>query len=317
MGVDETAIYKNGMMAGGAGMPGVTVLGRAINCQPFRDGQSVLVSLPQRATVARTCTATYQSSAPPVTNEGTYGYDGTDDGSDNMAVAANTILAVSTTWTTTAIRQLHQVSFWLSRVGTPAIAGGGMPSMIARIYTDAAGDPNAMVTAYQARVNCTDIPLATTAAMTKCTFTFDCPVDLAALTTYHVVLTANYDVSAANYIQVHYNTVGAGAQRCRQLDVAWGAAALKNYWCEILELNFAAEGAGILPATAHTVIQADGANGNNVFIERRLFNVNALVRGPYIRPVLVFSAGAFTWQNVGIGVLLNDPLNIPTVDAAV
>jgi hypothetical protein len=315
MSVTEWCQFKYAGGYTGAAMAGVTVTGKAVNCQAWRDGQTELIAFPQRGTVARTCTVTWQSSPPPRTSEGTYGYDNVDDGHLHMATGANTKMAISSAFLTTGISQLHQVSFWLSRLGTPALAGGGTPRMRATINANAGADPDAQIGVFEGDINCADIPLGP--QPTKMTCIFDAPIDIAAATTYHVVLTAVYDVSAANNIAIHFNTVAGGAQRCRELDIAWGAAALRNFWMELLELNFAAEAANILPTVAHTVIQPEGVNQTGVFHERRNFNVNALVNGPYIRPVFTYGAGAFAWLPVLTGVTLADPINIPVAETLI
>ena len=293
---------------------GAAYTGRAIDTRPFRQGQSNVHVVRQASLAggAETLDFAWQSSAIPALHVDRYPYDGVDDGDENMGAVAATVLQAATSFTTVGACSIHGIALWMHRVGTPAYAAGDIPNVQVEIFTDGgAGVPGATVLAG----NVAMLPTASIAigtAPTKYIVTLPVPLDLAAATKYFVVVTANYDVDAANYVALHWNTVGAGAQRSAVFGAAWAVLGVKNFWFDLSYLTFAAEAVGILPdGTAHAqVLDSIIADAH----ERKEINFTELTRGPIIRPVITVGAGAVVWNLARMSAILSDPLVLPTAD---
>ena len=205
--------------------------GRNIDTGGFRAAQAnIIVSEPAGGGGADTCIIKFQESAGPIVSDQINGYDGADDGNEQLRDGAASNILLGVPFTPTVTGTINSVRLMLSTFGTPAIAAGGIPYVQVSIQADAAGDPSGTdIGGYSRRIPTAD--LAT--ALTEVSFWFDNAVDLTAASDYWIVVAGLYDVSATDCVQFHHNTV-VGTSGCKHYDAAWSAAdANIDYWYEI------------------------------------------------------------------------------------
>lgn len=214
---------------------GVTIYGGAVT--GLRDKRSAQINfVPQLidgAVLADTLATTFEESDPPAVFDQNLQFDGTDDGSIKLRDGAASNIRFGIPFTTVLGKTIHSVKLQLSRLGVPAIATS-VPNVSVSIQIDAAGSPGGTALGGASRK-----VLATAISTTRgeITFNFDVGVDLADATIYWIVLEGDYDVSAANCIQLHFNTV-AGTSGFKFFDAAWAADTNKDPWFWMEALDF-------------------------------------------------------------------------------
>lgn len=141
---------------------------------------------------------------------------------------SNVKLAITVAQGTTA-QKVKKIRLNATKVGTPANETNGLTLTI---ETDDAGDPSGTPI-----TNGTADTIATAGISDTATwidFSFSTPPTLDASTTYHIVVTSDYDTDTDNCISFDTDIVAAGAQICQYFDAAWAALSEKNISCQIL-----------------------------------------------------------------------------------
>lgn len=214
-------------------------------------------------------------------------FDGIDDGSEKLRDGAASNIRFGIPFTTTFAHTIYSVRLQMSRLGTPAIGAGGIPAVWATLETDAAGDPSGTAVGGSSRLYPT-ASIDTTRE--EITFFFDVGVDLANATDYWIVVEGNYDVSATDCIQLHYNTV-AGTSGCKFFDAAWAASVNIDYWFRMEYLIFA----DISPAIAHAQITE---GWNNIWDTLERVDINLEPIRDAVRAYYTVSGGTWTVANI-------------------
>jgi len=178
---------------------------------------------------ADTIDFTLEDSPAPERHASANLYDGVDDGHEHLRDGAASNLEFDIPFTQVGNQTIYSITLRMTRLGTPAKAGGGTPPQVwVSIEPDNAGDPsNTTVGGLSKGELCSNIGLLVPQDIT---FFFEIGVDLADATPYHIVVGGDYDVSATDTVQLHYNTV-AGTSTCKHYDAAWSAADVNiDYW---------------------------------------------------------------------------------------
>jgi hypothetical protein len=268
--------------------------GIAINASGFRSGQSLVITgEPTGGGGSDTLAVKLQHSPPPVVSENSSGYDGTDDGSEKLRDGAASNVAFAIPFTPDDDLTIWKVKLMLSKLGTPAIAAGGIPWVLVQVRPDDSGDPDASSIAASFYIRTADIP----EALSEVEFLFSDGFELSAATPYWLVITGNYDVDANNCIQVHYDDATSG---CKYYDSAWAALTDKNIWVVMEDLYFEDVPTSEVPVVTFT----EGTILNELIEGLDRQEVNMEMLNKYLRGYYTISGG--TW-GIGHGMYLGDP----------
>lgn len=237
-----------------------------------------------------------QESDPPSYLDQINAYDGTDDGSEKLRDGAGSNLLFAIPFTPSANITIYSAKLMLSRLGT--IAAG--KSVWCYIDTDSTGDPAGSAVAgaqnlpNSRKIECTNIPTS----IGEQTFFFEDGIDLTASTPYWLLIDGDYTVSAANCIQVHYDTATSG---CKYYDAAWAVMTNQNLWFRLQYLAFTdIVGAAFAQITEGWLNAIDVAER----IEVDLQTVKDAIRAHY-----TVSGGTWTIGNIlNVGLPLVKPL---------
>lgn len=175
-----------------------------------------------------------EADAPGLYHQNTY--DNVDDGSIKLkeGAALQTEIAIPFTQSAVDYRTPIGVVLWVSKLGIPALAAGGKPSISVSIETDAAGDPSGTSVSDSYNLATEDI----SGLLTGVLIGFQGgPAAVANGGSYWVVIKPNYDASATDCIQVHYNTV-VGTSACKVNSGGWAAIANQDVWFQLHQVTF-------------------------------------------------------------------------------
>ncbi len=125
----------------------------------------------------------------------------------------NDNIELGISWLTVGAITLYQVKVKLKAIGTVPAS-----TLKLEIQGDSTGDPDGTAVATSELIDATSITTDSTGAYYI--FTFKTPADLSAATTYHVVLSGTYALSAVNQVQLGVETVGSGGN-LEIFDAAW------------------------------------------------------------------------------------------------
>ena len=137
---------------------------------------------------------------------------------------ASTNVSLSTIYATGLVASsLKSVWYYLGTTGTPS----GTATVTCAVQSDSSGSPSGTVLATAGTVLVSSI----VAAGGWVQFTFATPLDLAASTTYHLVLSASYTASGSNYVNVSVTTVASGGTFETDTSGAWTEVGTQTALC--------------------------------------------------------------------------------------
>jgi len=236
---------------------------------------------------ANTLDMVLQASPVPVEHASRNTFDGIDDGHEALFDGAASNLFFAIPFTTIGACTIYQIRLRLSRLGTPAKAGGGTPPCVyVSIQGNGGGDPDGTNVGGTSR----GVPTADIAVtLDEYVFTFEIGVDLAALTTYWIVISPDYDTDIANLINVHYNTHASG---CKFFDAAWAVMVNQDIWYTMNYLIYTTVSKTDIEGGDIPTFTEDSEVNMLDWWERREVNVSAC-SGPFVRfKFSVFGAGS-------------------------
>ena len=129
---------------------------------------------------------------------------GAESTSNVLRSATDTNIKFAAKVTQSGTRQIDSVSLRIKQLGTITVG----KKMTVTLETDSTGDPSGTLVHEDATVDLVVDNVASTFAFVK--FTFPRPINIADTTVYHIVLVADYDVSATDNIQWATSTVSSG-----------------------------------------------------------------------------------------------------------
>lgn len=211
-------------------------------------------------------------------------------------VEDSTNIKIAFTVTQDSARTINSVTLRMRKVGSPTVTN----NVTLTINTNNSGAPSG--TAVQSDATDTVLISSIGSTWTWVTFTFDRPVDLAASTVYHYVLSGNYTISTTAYIQVMVETVGSGGDFTSQGPAsAWTASTTKDIVGRILRYNFSTITGAAFDTATHTV-------GKFSTVDVDLRSKKRYVRA---KATIVGSSGSFVSSGA---LILGEALNKPVSD---
>ena len=146
---------------------------------------------------------------------------------------ASTTVYQGVKFTNATAGQIKTVDFWLKKAGT--IATG--KKLTLKVEADNAGSPSGTALGTSATVDI-DTKVATTGQWVS--FTFTTPVDVAASTIYHLVLSADYNASGSNYVSMTSTTVASGGtQESFDGSSTWSLTSTEKVMVQVHQYAFA------------------------------------------------------------------------------
>lgn len=164
------------------------------------------------------------------------------------SVADSTYVKVGFVVTQDSARTINSVTLKLRKTGTVT----GTNSVTLSIFSDSAnGDPSDILVHADAVDSVKISSIAATWGWV--TFTFDRPVDLAAATDYHYILTGTYTISTSNYVLVYLETVASGGDvEYEGAAQDWTQVTTSDIVGKILRYNFSNITTAVFDTATHT-----------------------------------------------------------------